>query len=132
VRGGVFGAGISRYGVSDLRALAADTHDFEKYYLDGLVGPLPGSESVYIERSPLTHAERISVPVLLLQGSDDAVVPPSQSELIRDALVAGGIPHEYVLFEGEGHGFRRAETISKAMEKELAFLGRTFGFDPQF
>jgi dipeptidyl aminopeptidase/acylaminoacyl peptidase len=132
VRGGVFGAGISRYGVSDLRALAADTHDFEKYYLDGLVGPLPESESVYIERSPLTHAERINVPVLLLQGSDDAVVPPSQSELIRDALVAGGIPHEYVLFEGEGHGFRRAETISKAMEKELAFLGRTFGFDPQF
>lgn len=132
VRGGVFGAGISRYGVSDLRALAADTHDFEKHYLDGLVGPLPEAEAIYIERSPLTHASKINVPVLLLQGADDAVVPPSQSELIRDSLAAGGIPHEYVLFEGEGHGFRRAETIIEATEKELAFLGRTFGFEPQF
>src|SRR5690606_34207984 len=132
VRGGVFGAGISRYGVSDLRALAADTHDFEKHYLDGLVGPLPEAEAIYVERSPLTHASKINVPVLLLQGADDAVVTSSQSELIRDALAASGIPHEYVLFEGEGHGFRRAETIIEAIEKELAFLGRTFGFDPQF
>ncbi len=131
VRGGVFGAGISRYGVSDLRALAADTHDFEKHYLDGLVGPLPEAEEVYIERSPLTHADRIDVPVLLLQGTEDAVVPPSQSESIRDALAARGVPHEYVLFEGEGHGFRRAETIVKALETELAFLGRTFGFTPR-
>ncbi len=132
VRGGVFTAGISRYGVSDLRALAADTHDFEKHYLDGLVGPLPEAESVYIERSPLTHVGRIEVPVLLLQGADDAVVPPSQSELIRDALAARGIPHEYLLFEGEGHGFRRAETIIAALEKELAFLARVFGFEPHF
>lgn len=132
VRGGVFGAGISRYGVSDLRALAADTHDFEKHYLDGLVGPLPETESVYIQRSPLTHADRIDVPVLLLQGAEDAVVPPSQSESIRDALAARGVPHEYVLFEGEGHGFRRAETIVQALETELAFLGRVFGFEPRF
>lgn len=131
VRGGVFGAGISRYGVSDLRALAEDTHDFEKHYLDGLVGPLPEAEALYIERSPLTHADRIDVPVLLLQGSDDAVVPPSQSERIRDALAARGVDHAYVLFEGEGHGFRRAETIVAALEAELLFLGDTFGFDPQ-
>ncbi len=132
VRGGVFAAGISRYGVSDLRALAADTHDFEKHYLDGLVGPLPETEAVYIARSPLTHADRIDVPVLLLQGADDAVVPPSQSERIRDALAARGVPHEYVLFEGEGHGFRGASTIVTALEKELAFLGRVFGFEPRF
>lgn len=132
VRGGVFGAGISRYGVSDLRALAADTHDFEKHYLDGLVGPLPEAEAEYITRSPLTHADRIDVPVLLLQGTDDAVVPPSQSERIRDALAQRGVDHEYVLFEGEGHGFRRAETIVAALEAELRFLGRVFGFTPQF
>ena len=130
VRGGAFAAGISRYGVSDLRALAEDTHDFEKYYLDGLVGPLPEAEQVYIDRSPLTHADRIDVPVLLLQGEDDRVVPPSQSETIRDALAARGIPHEYVVYSGEGHGFRRGETIVDALERELAFLGHAFGFAP--
>ncbi|MFE6997746.1 prolyl oligopeptidase family serine peptidase [Microbacterium sp. NPDC057659] len=130
VRGGAFSAGISRYGVADLRMLASDTHDFEKHYLTGLVGPLPEAEQTYIERSPLTHADRIDVPVLLLQGADDRVVPPNQSEAIRDALAARGIPHEYVLFSGEGHGFRRAENIIAAFEAELAFLGRTFGFTP--
>ena len=130
VRGGAFSAGISRYGVSDLRMLAADTHDFEKFYLDGLVGPLPEAKQVYIDRSPLSHVDRIAVPVLLEQGADDRVVPPSQSEAIRDALAARGIPHEYVLYQGEGHGFRRAETIIASLETELAFLGRTFGFTP--
>ena len=130
VRGGAFAAGISRYGVADLRMLAADTHDFEKNYLTGLVGPLPEAEAVYIERSPLTHAERIDVPVLLLQGEDDLVVPPSQSEAIRDALAARGIPHEYVLYPGEGHGFRRAETIISSLQTELRFLGTVFGFEP--
>jgi len=131
VRGGVFAAGISRYGVTDLRMLARDSHDFEKHYIDGLVGPLPAAEQVYIDRSPLTHAARIDVPVLLLQGEDDRVVPPSQSEAIRDALAARGIAHEYVLYPGEGHGFRRAETIIDALERELAFLGRVFGFVPR-
>ncbi|MDQ0642136.1 S9 family peptidase [Microbacterium murale] len=131
VRGGVFAAGISRYGVTDLRALAEDTHDFEKYYLDGLVGPLPAAEQVYIDRSPLTHVEQIDVPVLLLQGADDRVVPPSQSESIRDALAARGIPHEYVVYPGEGHGFRRAETIIDALERELRFLGKVFDFQPE-
>lgn len=131
VRGGVFAAGISRYGVTDLRALAQDTHDFEKYYLDGLVGPLPAAEQIYIDRSPLTHAEQIDVPVLLLQGEDDRVVPLAQSEKIRDALAARGIPHEYVVYPGEGHGFRRAETIIDALERELRFLGEVFGFVPE-
>lgn len=94
------------------------------------MGPLPAAEDVYIERSPLTHADRIDVPVLLLQGGEDRVVPPSQSEAIRDALAANGIDHDYVLYPGEGHGFRSAETIVDALERELAFLGRVFGFTP--
>lgn len=124
----VFGAGVSRYGVGDARALAADTHDFEARYLDGLIGPLPESEQLYIDRSPLSRPDRFRVPLLLLQGDEDAVVPPSQAEAIRDALVAQGVPHAYVLYAGEGHGFRRAETIVHALETELAFLGQVFGF----
>lgn len=131
VRGGVFAAGISRYGVTDLRMLVRDSHDFEKHYIDGLVGELPAAEQLYIDRSPLSGADRIDVPVLLLQGADDRVVPPSQSEAIRDALAERGIPHEYVLYEGEGHGFRRAETIVSALETEMTFLGRVFGFEPR-
>lgn len=131
VRGGAFAAGISRYGVADLRMLAAETHDFEASYLDRLVGPLPEYEHVYVERSPLTHTDRINVPVLLLQGGDDRVVPQSQSEAIRDALAARGIDHEYVLYPDEGHGFRSADTIIDALTRELTFLGRVFGFEPQ-
>lgn len=127
VRGGTFAAGISRYGVTDLRALVEHSHDFEAHYIEGLVGPLPASESVYVERSPLTGADRIDVPVLLLQGADDRVVPPAQSEAIRDALAAHGIDHEYVLYPGEGHGFRSAEAIVDALEREIAFLQRVFG-----
>lgn len=129
-RDDTFRAGISRYGVADLRSLASDTHDFESRYLDGLIGTLPQDEAIYLDRSPLTHADRIQVPVLLLQGEDDLVVPPSQSEAIRDALVANRVPHKYVLFPGEAHGFRRAETITEAAELELAFLGAAFGFTP--
>jgi len=125
----VFAAGISRYGVGDARALAEDTHDFEAHYLDGLIGPLPEADALYRERSPLSHPERFRVPLLLLQGAEDAVVPPAQSEAIRDALAAHGVPHAYVLYEGEGHGFRRAETVVHARESELAFLGAVFGFE---
>lgn len=125
-----FAAGISRYGVGDARTLAADTHDFEARYLDGLIGPLPDAESVYLERSPLTHPELFRMPLLLLQGAEDTVVPPAQSEAVRDALAAHGVPHAYVLYEGEGHGFRRAETVVHALETELAFLGAVFGFTP--
>ena len=130
VRGGTFAAGISRYGVTDLRMLSEHSPDFEAHYIEGLVGPLPEAEALYVERSPLTHVDRIDVPVLLMQGGDDRVVPPSQSEAIRDALAARGVDHEYVLYPGEGHGFRSTETIVDALERELAFLGRVFGFTP--
>lgn len=129
VRTDVFAAGISRYGVGDARTLAADTHDFEARYLDGLIGPLPEADAVYAARSPLSTPERFRVPVLLLQGAEDEVVPPSQAEAIRDALAARGVPHAYVLYEGEGHGFRGADTVVHALESELAFLGQVFGFD---
>nr|WP_026059692.1 prolyl oligopeptidase family serine peptidase [Microbacterium yannicii] len=127
-RSDVFGAGISRYGVADLRRLAADTHDFEARYLDGMVGPLPDAEWLYVERSPLSHLDRLRTPLLIEQGLDDLVVPPSQSEAVRDALVTNGVRHAYLGFEGEGHGFRRAETVIRTMEAELAFLGQIFGF----
>jgi dipeptidyl aminopeptidase/acylaminoacyl peptidase len=125
----VFAAGISRYGVGDARALAADTHDFEARYMDGLIGPLPEAEDVYLERSPLSRPDRFRVPLLILQGAEDRVVPPAQAEGIRDALRERGVPHGYVLYEGEGHGFRRHETAVHALESELAFLGRVFGFE---
>lgn len=124
-----FSAGISRYGVADLRRLAEDTHDFESRYLDSMVGPLPEAEEIYLERSPLSHLERFTTPMLLEQGLEDQVVPPSQSEAVRDALAANGVPHSYLAFEGEGHGFRRAETVVKTLEAELAFLGQIFGFE---
>jgi dipeptidyl aminopeptidase/acylaminoacyl peptidase len=126
----VFAAGISRYGVGDARTLATDTHDFEARYLDGLIGPLPDAEAVYVERSPLTHPELFRVPMLVLQGADDTVVPPSQAEAIVAALARHGVPHAYILYEGEGHGFRRADTLVNAVETELAFLGAVFGFTP--
>lgn len=124
-----FGAGISRYGVADLRKLAEDTHDFEARYLDGMVGPLPEAEALYVERSPLSHLDRLCTPLLIEQGLDDLVVPPSQSEAVRDALAANGVAHAYLAFEGEGHGFRAATTLVRTMEAELAFLGQVFGFE---
>lgn len=125
----VFAAGISRYGVADLRRLVEDTHDFEARYLDGLVGPLPQAEPLYVSRSPLSRPETLRTPLLILQGADDPVVPPSQSEALRDALKMNGVPHAYLLFEGESHGFRQAATLTRAFEAELAFLGRILGFD---
>ncbi|WP_127472587.1 S9 family peptidase [Microbacterium sulfonylureivorans] len=125
-----FAAGISRYGVADLRRLAEDTHDFEARYLDSMVGPLPEAEALYVARSPLSRLDRLRTPLLIEQGLDDLVVPPSQAEALRDALAANGIPHAYLAFEGEGHGFRRAETVVRQLEAEVAFLGRVFGFEP--
>ena len=113
-----------------LRRLAADTHDFEARYLDGLVGPLPSAEELYIARSPLSHLDRLTTPMLLEQGLEDLVVPPSQSEAVRDALAANGVPHAYLTFEGEGHGFRRADTVTRQLDAEVAFLGAVLGFEP--
>jgi dipeptidyl aminopeptidase/acylaminoacyl peptidase len=123
-------AGTSLYGVAELLKFAADTHDFESRYLDGLIGPLPAAEALYVERAPLSHVDDVACPVLLLQGLEDAVVPPSQAEMFRDALAAKGIPHAYLAFEGEQHGFRKAETIIAALEAELSFYGQLFGFTP--
>jgi dipeptidyl aminopeptidase/acylaminoacyl peptidase len=128
--GSVFGAGTSYFGVADATALAEDTHDFESRYLDGLIGPLPEARAVYDERSPLSHVDRLDRPVLLLQGLDDPVVPPAQAERFVEALRGKGVPHAYVAFEGEAHGFRKAENIARSLECELSFYGQVFGFEP--
>jgi len=125
-----FGAGTSYFGVAELLRFAKDTHDFESRYLDGLVGPLPEAHDLYVERAPLSHVDDVSCPVLLLQGLDDQIVPPSQAELFRDALVAKGIRHAYLAFEGEQHGFRRAENVIASLEAEVSFYGQVFGFTP--
>jgi dipeptidyl aminopeptidase/acylaminoacyl peptidase len=126
----VFAAGANHFGVADLAALAEHTHKFESRYLDGLVGPYPQAAEVYRERSPLTHAHRLTTPVIVFQGDEDAVVPPAQSEAIVAAAAAAGVPHAYLLFEGEQHGFRRAENVERALEAELAFYGEVLGFTP--
>jgi dipeptidyl aminopeptidase/acylaminoacyl peptidase len=126
----VFAAATSYYGVSDLRPFAVDTHDFESRYLDGLVGPLPEADRVYTERAPVGHVTGLTCPILLLQGLDDPIVPPSQSEAIAADLAAHGIRHAYIAFPGESHGFRKAETVIASLEAELAFYGEIFGFTP--
>ena len=126
----VFSAATSYYGVADLSAFAEHTHDFESRYLDGLIGPLPGFEAVYAERAPVGHVTEKTCPVLLLQGLDDPVVPPEQAERIANDLAAHGIRHGYIAFEGESHGFRRAESTAAALEAELSFYGEILGFTP--
>ncbi|WP_417218256.1 prolyl oligopeptidase family serine peptidase [Arthrobacter sp.] len=123
-----FAAGISRYGVADLEALVADTHDFEAHYMESLVGPWPEARELYAERAPINHVDRLDCPVLLLQGDEDRVVPPNQSRKFADALAAKGIEHAYVLFAGEQHGFRKAANIVRAQELSLAFYAHVFGF----
>lgn len=125
-----FAAGVNFYGVVDLETFVHDTHKFESRYLDLLVGPYPERADLYHERSPLTHADRIRASLLTLQGLDDHVVPPSQSEQLVEALKRNGVPHAYLAFEGEGHGFRRRDSIVRSTQASLAFLGRVFGFEP--
>lgn len=126
----VFSAGVSSFGVADAVGLAEDTHDFESRYLDQMIGAYPEEIAVYRERAPLSHVDSLSCPVLLLQGEDDRIVPPSQAERFRDALAAKGIPHAYLLFAGEQHGFRKAENIITSFEASLSFYGQVLGFDP--
>jgi len=126
----VFKAGASLYGVADLGALAKDTHKFESRYLDRLVGPWPQARDIYRERSPLSHVDGFDRPLIVLQGTEDAVVPPAQAEMIVAALASRKVPHSYLLFPGEQHGFRRSENIIRAFEAELSFYGSVFGFDP--
>jgi dipeptidyl aminopeptidase/acylaminoacyl peptidase len=125
-----FKAGANYYGVSDLKSLAQDTHKFESRYLDRLVAPFAGNEALYRARSPLHHLEGFSAPLITFQGTEDKVVPPEQSRQIVAALRAKGVPVEYHEFEGEQHGFRKADNIIRAAEAELAFYGRIFGFTP--
>ncbi len=126
----VFSAAASYCGVADLREFAAETHDFESHYLDGLIGPLPGFHFVYAERSPAGHVTDATAPVLLLQGLDDPIVPPAQARAIAADLAAHGIRHGLLMFQGESHGFRRADTIAAALEAELSFYGQVLGFEP--
>ncbi len=125
----VFAAGASHYGVSDLAALARDTHKFESRYLDSLVGPYPERNDLYLERSPIHHTDGLSCPLILFQGLEDRIVPPSQAELMFEAVRAKGLPCAYIPFEGEQHGFRRSENIRRALDGELYFYSRVFGFD---
>jgi dipeptidyl aminopeptidase/acylaminoacyl peptidase len=125
-----FAAGTSFFGVADLTMLAEHTHKFESRYLDRIVGPLPQAKAIYDERSPLHHVERLSRPLLVLQGLEDKVVLPEQAEAIVAAAAAQGIPHAYIAFEGEQHGFRKAENIITWLESELSFYGQVLGFTP--
>lgn len=126
----VFAAGASYFGVGDVAALVADTHKFESRYVDSMIGPYPEAADVYDARSPLHNLDGFATPVILLQGLDDRMVPPSQAEQIVRALDGRGIPHAYVAFEGEGHGFRKAENVERAREAEFYFYSRVFRFDP--
>ncbi len=125
----VFKAGASYYGVSDLEALAKETHKFESRYLDSLVGPYPERKDLYVERSPINHTHLLSCPLLLLQGLEDEIVPPNQAEMMFEAVKAKGLATAYVPFEGEQHGFRRSENIKRALESELYFYSQVFGFE---
>jgi dipeptidyl aminopeptidase/acylaminoacyl peptidase len=124
-----FAAGASHFGVSDAEALAKETHKFESRYLDQLIGPYPERADLYRERSPIHFTDRLSCPVIFFQGLEDAVVPPDQAETMFEALRKRGLPVAYVAFEGEQHGFRRAENIKRALDGELYFYSRVFGFD---
>jgi dipeptidyl aminopeptidase/acylaminoacyl peptidase len=124
-----FAAGASRYGISDLEALAREGHKFESHDLENLVGPYPARREIYRARSPIHQIERFSRPLIVLQGLEDPIVPPNQSEAIVDALREKGVPVAYIAFEGESHGFRRAQTIRRSLDSELSFYAQVLGFD---
>jgi dipeptidyl aminopeptidase/acylaminoacyl peptidase len=127
---GEFTAGASYYGISDIEVLAQDTHKFEARYLDRLIGPYPEARELYRARSPIHFVDRLACPIILFQGLEDRVVPPNQSETMAAAARVKGLPVAYLAFEGEQHGFRKAETIVSSLEAELYFYGAVFGFRP--
>ena len=126
----VFKAGASYYGIGDLETLARDTHKFESRYLDSLIGQYPAERDLYVQRSPIHYVDDITCPVILFQGLEDEIVPPSQAETMVEAVKRKGIPVAYVGFEGEQHGFRKAESIEAALHSELYFYSQVFGFEP--
>jgi dipeptidyl aminopeptidase/acylaminoacyl peptidase len=123
-----FAAGVSYFGVADAEALALHTHKFESRYLDSMIGPYPEQRDLYRARSPVHFADQLERPLLLLQGLDDEVVPPAQAEAMVAVLERKGIPHAYIAFEGEGHGFRKQENVRRSLEATLSFIGQVFGF----
>jgi dipeptidyl aminopeptidase/acylaminoacyl peptidase len=125
----VFKAGASHYGISDLEALAKDTHKFESRYLDRLIGPYPDRRDLYVARSPIHFTDRLNCPMIIFQGLEDKVVPPNQAEKMVEAVRAKKLPVAYLTFEGEQHGFRKAENIKRVLEAELYFYSRVFGFE---
>ena len=124
----VFKAGASHYGISDLEALVKDTHKFESRYCDKLIGPYPGRRDLYFERSPIHFTEKLNCPMIIFQGLEDKVVPPNQAEKMVEAVRAKKLPVAYLKFEGEQHGFRKAENIRRVLEAELYFYAKVFGF----
>ncbi len=126
----VFKAGASYFGVSDLEALATETHKFESRYLDGLIGPYPARRDLYLERSPLHHTAGFSCPTIFFQGLEDKIVLPNQAEMMVDALRKKGVPVAYIAYEGEQHGFRQAQNIKRSLDAELSFYAQVFGFEP--
>jgi len=126
----LFKAGASYYGVSDLAGLDADSHKFESHYTDYLIAPQPQAQALYLERSPIHHADKLTSPMIFFQGLDDKVVPPPQSEVMVDALRRAGVPVAYMTLEGEGHGFRKADSIVRTLEAELYFYLTVFGVTP--
>jgi dipeptidyl aminopeptidase/acylaminoacyl peptidase len=124
-----FTAGASYFGISDLVAMTEHTHKFESRYLDKLVGPYPKKAAIYHERSPINFVDHLSCPIILFQGLEDEVVPPDQSERMFESMRARGIPTAYLAFEGEQHGFRRAENQRRSMDAELYFYSKIFGFE---
>jgi dipeptidyl aminopeptidase/acylaminoacyl peptidase len=129
MRPGTFTAGASHFGLADLGAFVRDTHKFEARYLDGLVAPWPDRTDVYAERSPINHVDALDTPLAVFQGEEDAIVPPAQAEVIVAALREKGVPHAYLLFPGEQHGFRKAENICAALDGELSFYAQVWGFE---
>ncbi|MCA9963853.1 MAG: S9 family peptidase [Anaerolineales bacterium] len=125
----LFSAGASHFGISDMEAMALETHKFESRYLDSLIGAYPAEKEKYRQRSPIHYIDQLSCPLILFQGLEDKVVPPNQAEMMFAALQAKGIPVAYLPFEGEQHGFRRAENIKRSLEAELYFYGKVFGFE---
>ena len=124
-----FRAGANHFGLSDLIPFAKDTHKFESRYLDSMIGPYPEREDLYVERSPLTHIDQLNCPLIVFQGLEDKIVPPSQSEFIVDAARRKGLPVAYLAFEGEQHGFRQAKNIKRSLEGEMYFYSQVFDFE---